>query len=263
MKFLVLNVAKAIICFTLLVSIVAPSYAKKSNSIINLSSQYHAMIKQCANQMPLHISHGIISTESNYNPFAIGINHKGKSVGIKQPTNYQEAVITAKKLIQNGQNIDMGLAQINSSNLKWLGLNVEQVFDVCTNLKAMQYVFLTCYKSARNSNYSREQKALSCYNTGSHEKGFFNGYVNKVTRNINNYLAVSNVIPVKPLISDNQPPVFFTNTSSTLKTDINQNVIAEKEMIFESKNKDDLSLSKSNENIFVDIFSTTRNDVFN
>lgn len=260
---MVLNVVKVIICSTLLVSIVTPSYAKKSNSTINLSNQYHAMVRQCANQMPLHISHGIISTESNYNPFAIGVNQKGKSVGIRQPTNYQEAVITAKKLIQSGQNIDMGLAQINSSNLKWLGLNVEQVFDVCTNLKAMQYVFLTCYKSAKDGNYSREQKALSCYNTGNHEKGFSNGYVNKVTRNINNYLAVSNVIPVKPLISNNQPLVFVTNTSDTSKIDVNQQVKYEKEMISESKNKDDLSLSKSNENIFVDIFSTIRNDVFN
>lgn len=145
------------------------------------------LIQTCSPQMQVPIAQAIIKTESGFNQFAIGVNKGGKTV--KQPQTYQEAVATAKNLIARGANIDMGYAQINSNNLKWLGLSIEQVFEACTNLKAMQMVYLYCYNKAGNTGLgTRMQRALSCYNTGNFIKGFNNGYVNKTTNNLNYFV---------------------------------------------------------------------------
>lgn len=39
-------------------------------------------------------------------------------------------------MISAGRRVDLGLAQINSKNLGWLGLSVEAAFDSCQNLAA-------------------------------------------------------------------------------------------------------------------------------
>lgn len=135
------------------------------------------------------IVNAIVKTESNYNPFAIGVN-RGAGRLTRQPTNMNEAVQTAKRLIANGANIDMGLGQINSANLTWLGLSVEQVMHPCTNLQALQKVYLTCYNQAGTTGLGdRMQRAFSCYNTGNTRKGFSNGYVTKATNNLNDLIA--------------------------------------------------------------------------
>ena len=128
------------------------------------------LIAQCANQTPSYVAHAIIKTESGYNPFAIGINKNGKSVGgYKKPTSYNDAVLMAKKLIASGNNIDLGLAQINSANLPRLKLTVENVLNPCTNLSAMQYILSSCFQSAGVNGYGDKiQRAFSCYNTGNH-----------------------------------------------------------------------------------------------
>lgn len=142
----------------------------------------------CAAQVHPTIVNAIVKTESNFNPFAIGIN-KGAGRLSKQPTNYAEAVTTAKQLLARGANIDMGLAQINSSNMKWLGLTVEQAFHPCSNLQALQVVYLHCLSRAGETGKgTKMQRAFSCYNTGNMTGGFKNGYVTKVTNNYNSLM---------------------------------------------------------------------------
>lgn len=149
------------------------------------------LIQACSPNMQVQVAQAIIKTESSFNQFAIGVN---KSSKVRQPRNYQEAVQTAKWLLANGANIDMGYAQINSSNLNWLGLSVEQVFQPCANLKAMQKVYYHCFDRAGNTGLgTRMQRAFSCYNTGSFTKGFKNGYVNKATNNFNYFIDSSNI----------------------------------------------------------------------
>ena len=76
-----------------------------------------------------------------------------------------------------------------------LGLSVEQAFDPCGNLKAMQTIYLGCYAKAGEAGYgNRMQRALSCYNTGNITKGFSNGYVNKVTNNFNAFAGGAKII---------------------------------------------------------------------
>ena len=144
-----------------------------------------ALLQQCSPQIDPVIAHAIVKTESSFNPWTIGVN---RGAGVKQPKSYAQAVTTAKKLIAQGMNIDLGYAQINSANLNWLGLSVEQVFDPCQNLRAMQTVYNDCYARAGNQGLgNRIQRSFSCYNTGNMTKGFSNGYVNKATRHYNTF----------------------------------------------------------------------------
>lgn len=211
---------------------------------------FFVLAQQCAPQVDYPISQAIVKQESSFNQFAINVN---RAAQVKQPTDYISAVTTAKKLISQGYNIDMGLAQINSANLKWLNLSVEQVFDPCTNLKAMQKVYLNCYESASNSNAglgTRMQRAFSCYNTGNTKNGFKNGYVNKVTSHFNNYLTKNNQAPVqsnqyininrKPLPSSSEDLAIYAENLSLprggVDSDDSSINIGEEDSIFHAEN---------------------------
>lgn len=172
-----------------------------------------ALIQQCASGVDYPIAHAIVKQESAFNPFAINVN---KAAQIKRPASYSEAVYKAKDLIARGYNIDMGLGQINSSNLKWLNLSVEQVFEPCTNLKALKTVYMTCYDRAGDSGLgTRIQRALSCYNTGNNKNGFHNGYVNKVTNHLNNFLAKNNGINRKSLPNNSEDLAIYASSLSS------------------------------------------------
>lgn len=148
-----------------------------------------SLIQNCSPSIDPAIVQAIVKTESSFNPFAIGVNRGGNRLA-KQPNSFGEAVQIAKRLLAQGVNIDMGLGQINSANMNWLNLSVEQAFNPCSNLKAMQTVYLDCYSKAGITGLgTRMQRAFSCYNTGGMTKGFNNGYVNKATNNFNQLVA--------------------------------------------------------------------------
>ena len=171
-----------------------------------------ALVTRCSPQVHPAIVNAIVKTESSFNPFAIGVN-KGVGWLSRQPTSYTEAVQTAKQLLARGANIDLGLGQINSANLNWLGLSVEQVFNPCANLQALQYVYLHCYDKAGSSGFGdRMQRAFSCYNTGNAKKGFSNGYVAKVTSNFNRLINTFSSQPIPPFDINHQ-----TQSANTLK----------------------------------------------
>lgn len=144
-----------------------------------------ALLQQCAPDIDPVVAQAIVRTESSFQPFAIGVN---KGTRVNQPANYNQAVVTAKTLLANGGNIDLGLAQINSNNLNWLKLSVEEAFNPCANLRAMQTVYNSCYKRAGTGGLgNRMQRAFSCYNTGNMKNGFNNNYVNKTTKHFNTF----------------------------------------------------------------------------
>lgn len=155
-----------------------------------------ALAQQCAPWVAPQTLAAIVKTESAFQPLAIGINGGAKLV--RQPQNKEEAVVTAKWLIANGYNIDMGLGQVNVKNLAKTGLTVEDAFDPCKNLAAAATILQWNYKAAKGKVQGEQaalHAALSAYNTGSFSKGFSNGYVQKV---------VSNAQPTVPLVT---PPV--------------------------------------------------------
>ncbi len=144
------------------------------------------LLQQCSPNIDPVVAHAIVKTESVFNPFAIGVNTGSRLK--RQPTSYQQALPIVNKLLAEGKNIDVGLAQINSSNFNWLRLTPADALNPCANLRAMQKVYRTCYAQAGSTGLgTRMQRAFSCYNTGSMTKGFRNGYVKKATRNYNEY----------------------------------------------------------------------------
>ena len=150
------------------------------NGLVN----FLELSKRCAPDVAPETLAAIARTESGLNPYAIGVN-KGQRLK-RQPQSYSEAVSTAKDLLASGANFDMGLAQINSKNLKWVNKSIEQLFDPCHNLQASAFVLKQNFQQAKKA-HSDDQKALqaalSAYNTGSYSRGFSNGYVRKVVNN--------------------------------------------------------------------------------
>lgn len=140
-----------------------------------------ALSNQCAPQVAPQTMAAIAHVESRFNPYAIGVNRGDRLP--RQPRTREEAIRTARGLLAQGKNIDLGLAQINSANMTWLNLSVEDAFDPCKNLAAGARVLTANYRSvvARAPTQQHALRvALSMYNTGSQSRGFGNGYVRKI-----------------------------------------------------------------------------------
>src|SRR3546814_15096314 len=101
------------------------------------------------------------------------------------PTSREQAVALARHYIGKGHSVDLGLGQINSRNMKALGLTWDNVFDPCTNIAAAGAVLSGNYHSVRAGLHPQRalRIALSMYNTGSQSRGFSNGYVGRVVGN--------------------------------------------------------------------------------
>lgn len=132
-------------------------------------------MSQCAIPTPVvEIMQHVVNAESAFNPFAIGV------VGgrlARQPANLEEAKATVHSLEHSNRNYSVGLAQLNRSNFKAYGItNLDQAFDICTNLKAGSDILLKCHARS-NDSWAR---ALSCYYSGDFQTGFRHGYVKRV-----------------------------------------------------------------------------------
>lgn len=142
---------------------------------------FHTIAQECVPWVAPSTLAAIVRTESGFNPLAIGIN--GGARLARQPKTKAEAIVTAKWLIANGYNIDLGGGQINVKNLTKYRLSVDDAFDPCRNLAVAGSILYWNYQDALKK-YPEPQKALraaiSAYNTGSFDRGFANGYVQKV-----------------------------------------------------------------------------------
>ncbi|MBW8294521.1 lytic transglycosylase domain-containing protein [Sphingopyxis sp.] len=141
-----------------------------------------ALASQCAPSVAPETVLAIIQTESSGEQFALNVN------GGRQPARQRNAVdaaTTARRYVAAGYSVDLGLGQINSRNMRWLGLTWETVFDPCTNVAALARVLTTNYNSVKAGRDPQTalRVALSMYNTGSQTRGFRNGYVAKVVGN--------------------------------------------------------------------------------
>ncbi len=159
--------------------------------------EFLALADQCASFVSPHTLEAIVKTESNFDPLKIGVNGGAKLQ--RQPVTVEEAVVTAQWLLANGYNIDLGLGQVNSSNLNRVGLSVTEAFDPCKNLKAAGTIFNNSFQSAIQQYPEGQalQVALSAYNTGNFVQGFRNGYVGKVLRNMPDKASTVDDAPAK------------------------------------------------------------------
>ncbi|WP_430421451.1 lytic transglycosylase domain-containing protein [Methylibium petroleiphilum] len=146
------------------------------------ASVFLALALACAPQVHADTARALVSVESAFNPWAIGV--VGGAL-VRQPRHRAEALATAKALRDAGWNFSVGLGQINVGNFDRLGLTVETAFEPCANLAAMQTVLAECFDRAGGSaSKAMDQvalrQALSCYYSGNFDTGFRHGYVRKV-----------------------------------------------------------------------------------
>lgn len=190
----------------LALTLFVPLFAKAGIS----SESVAALASKCSPDVsPLTMSY-IVKLESGNNPYSININRNAALE--HQPSSEAEAITVAKKLISENKNIDLGLAQINSKNLKGLGLTVEEIFKPCVNLAASQTILKACYHESVKSwqpGQDALKHTLSCYNTGSQTRGFSTGYVQKVER-----IASSSHLKIPALLPDTATAVDAEETKA-------------------------------------------------
>lgn len=157
------------------------------------ASAFVALALACAPQVHADTAHALVSVESAFNPWAIGV--VGGAL-VRQPRHRAEALTTARALQAAGWNFSVGLGQINVSNFERFGLTIESAFEPCTNLAAMQAVLAECFDRARVPTTTSLQdqtalrQALSCYYSGNFTTGFRHGYVRKVVTAVRPVLTV-------------------------------------------------------------------------
>jgi type IV secretion system protein VirB1 len=104
-----------------------------------------ALASQCAPNVAPQTVIAVVQTESHGYPFALNVN------GGAQPraqSNAAAAAATAQRYIAAGFSVDLGLGQINSRNMRSLGLTWETVFDPCTNIAALGRILTLNYSAA-------------------------------------------------------------------------------------------------------------------
>ena len=167
-----------------------------------IAIDFITLAQQCAPQIASSTLAAIVRTESEFNPYAIGV------VGgrlLRQPTSLDEGIATVRALDANGWNYSVGLAQVNRSNWPQLGLNPQNAFDPCRNLAAGATILQDCFRLARASHADVQQalrQSLSCYASGDFSTGYRTGYVQRVVDN-----AAARLVPMVPAIVPTVSPV--------------------------------------------------------
>lgn len=147
------------------------------------AAAFLALVLACAPQVHADTARALVSVESAFNPWAIGVVG---GVLARQPRHRAEALATAMSLQAAGWNFSVGLGQINVGNLARLGLTLDSAFEPCMNLTAMQTVLAECFERARAQSSTAApnqwalRQALSCYYSGNFTTGLRHGYVRKV-----------------------------------------------------------------------------------
>ncbi len=139
------------------------------------------LMQQCAPQVAPATLRALVKVESGFNPLAININ--GGTRLARPAASPQEAVAWTSWLVERGYSVDVGLMQVNSANLRRLGVPIASAFDVCTNLRVGAGILAGQYQRSRKQGADGDAAlyaALSAYNTGHFSRGIANGYVGKV-----------------------------------------------------------------------------------
>jgi type IV secretion system protein VirB1 len=170
-----------------------------------------SLLETCASAVHPVTMAAVVRGESTFNPYAINVNHKTYKLSA-QPKNKEEAIRTASWLQSRGYNFDSGLGQINSTNLQMLDIGIADLFDPCRNLQGAATILTDCYERAAASTGEGQEalhKALSCYNTGNFQKGFTNGYVQKIAKKTSGKIIV-------PALADQEIELTPTTKSPTV-----------------------------------------------
>ena len=212
-------------------------------------TDFTALMEACAPNVAIETMAAIVQQESNFNPFSIGVN--GNYILKRQPKNKEEAIETVNWLIKEKQtNLDIGIAQINTKNLKKYNVPIEEAFDSCTNIKVGAAILTDNYQRVLETGMKGQgalQAAISEYNTGSTVNGFKNGYVQKV---------INNVKPLTVSVPALTPNLMYIAGSTITKVKTNTSQPQSKEAVQFSQNDDYSQINvyqpqKTNLDVFV------------
>jgi type IV secretion system protein VirB1 len=138
-----------------------------------------ALVIDCAPNVAPTTVQAIVRAESAGNPIALNVNTKN-GPRTYRAESLSDALEHARREIEAGNSVDIGLMQINSRNLSSFGVALPAAFDPCTNLSMGAAILSEAYTRAlRVAPHPQHalQLALSAYNTGDLRRGFANGYV--------------------------------------------------------------------------------------
>jgi type IV secretion system protein VirB1 len=137
-----------------------------------------ALLTHCAPTVAPSTMTAIVQVESGGNPLAIGDNTARRSY---HPRSRSSAEALARRLLEEGHVLDLGIAQIDSMNLAGFGVTVHTIFDPCVNLRVGARILSGDYAFAHHR-YTDSQIALrhaiGMYNTGQLNAG--QGYISRV-----------------------------------------------------------------------------------
>jgi type IV secretion system protein VirB1 len=125
-----------------------------------------ALIRHCAPAVAPSTMAAIVQVESGGDSFAIGDNTTRRSY---YPRDRATAERLARRLLDAGHLLDIGIAQIDSMNFAGFGVTVHTIFDPCINLRVGARILSGDYTFAAQR-YGDGQVALrhaiGMYNTG-------------------------------------------------------------------------------------------------
>lgn len=156
-------------------------------------------------------------TCSVLDPLAIHDNDTGRSYVSE---TREEATAIATKLLSRGHNLDLGIMQINSGNLRRVGMSVHESFDPKVSMRAGGAILLDAYQTCHGDAARTRQEratALRCassvYNTGTTHRGLTNGYTARIIK-----VAMQVVPSIKELLPDFPDAAPGTSVEARLTT---------------------------------------------
>ena len=160
-------------------------------------NQMIVLLKSCAPHAALNTMLAVATTESDFHPYAISVNRPQQiatSIGLnnqaielaRQPNSKLEAILWMRWLLRHHISVSVGLLQVSTENAARFHLNPEQLFDPCTNIAVGANLLAEAYAAqVRAAPYDPDAllHALSVYNSGTANFGFYNGYVDRILKN--------------------------------------------------------------------------------
>ena len=170
---------RAKILFTIALTCIFMSVPYIAKSTPLSQSQFDVLLGQCASSSDPIVLRSVAHVESHFEPLVL--HNDTQHVSLAVPS-LRAGAEQAKQWISKGYSVDIGLMQINSSNLPALGMTIDDALDPCRSLEAGARLLAKAY--AHGATVAERQAALlialSRYNTGSTLAGLANGYAGQV-----------------------------------------------------------------------------------
>lgn len=154
------------------------------------------LLAQCAPELPAPLIRAVVKAESDWRPFAIGLD--GSQAPIAQPDRLADAVAIAEALSRQGRGFSVGLAQIHVSHVRRQGWRWEQAFDPCSNVAFGQRILRGFQAQAAAAGLTGSpalHAALRGYNAGRIDRIAGEAYARRVLSYLQDTAATPPAVP--------------------------------------------------------------------